>query len=110
MADEKRDALAEWAEIREQYVTPGEIMPDSGELFYIGGRLASDLRAARAENERLRGLIDGGVRGWASPLGDYFGCDTLRWQFQRETEAPYNWCGNEPPRAILIFPTESEER
>ena len=58
--------------------------------------------AQAAEIARLRATLDGGVRGWVTPIGDA----EWRWTFQRETEEPYDWCGREPPRAVLLFTDE----
>jgi len=74
MADEKRDVLEEYnaykwhstdaVNITERgwWATPAE---DYAQFRDIASRLATELRAARAERDALRAKLDGGVRGWA---------------------------------------------
>lgn len=73
-------------------------------LEYKYKRDMTPVLAARRALASLRGLVV--TEGWATPVSDM----GWRWTFQKRTEEEYNWCGNEPPPAVLLTAPEEEAR
>ena len=66
--------------------------------------VAEATAAARAALQVARQMREGAVVGWARPVGDG---EPWRWTFQR-ADLPYDWCGDEPPRALLVPVPDAE--